>query len=440
MSRQWNWAVTVGLLPLIGGSVISASDFAAQANEVAQDTAAQATDAPAGFDTPTLAQKAGSKSASNGIVEPAGDSFALDQQIYETVHDVSTGLGPVYNARSCAECHQNPVSGGASQFTELRIGHRDISGNFVNPTIPINDGAASIAGRSIVNDRAVVPEAQEHIPASEDVRTLRATLNTLGDGFVEAIDDNTLRAIAARQPLLSGGRIQGEAIEVPVLEAPGQTRIGRFGWKDQQSTVLSFAGDAYLNEMGVTNRLRPKDVISVGKSTNDPEDVPDSLGLADIDHFAQFIRGTKVPPRDTTLAATAAARAGERLFASIGCGTCHVSSITTARPGTLINGGMYTVPVALGNKIIHPYSDFLLHDVETGDGIVQAGPQDTADKLRTAALWGLRMRPRFMHDLKSLTLQNAIERHGGEADQVTHRFRELSREEKQQLFSFLESL
>jgi hypothetical protein len=151
------------------------------------------------------------------MVEPTGDTFELDQLLYETVHDVNTVLGPVYNARSCAECHQNPVNGGASQFTELRIGHRDISGNFVNPTIPINDGAASIAGRSIVNDRAVIPEAQEYIPASEDVRALRAAFNNLGDGFVEAIDDNTLHAIAARQPQLSGGRIQGEAIEVPVL-------------------------------------------------------------------------------------------------------------------------------------------------------------------------------------------------------------------------------
>ena len=225
-----------------------------------------------------------------------------------------------------------------------------------------------------------------------------------------------------------------------MLEASGQTRIGRFGWKDQHSSLLSFVGDAYLNEMGVTNRLRPKDVTNLGKSTADPEDVPDALGLADIDHFAQFIRGTKVPPRDTTLAHTPAAIAGERLFGSIGCSTCHVSAITTAPPGTVINGGMFTVPVALGNKIIHPYSDFLLHDVETGDGIVQAGPQDTADKLRTAPLWGLRMRPRFMHDLKSLSLENAIERHGGEAEHVRRRFRELTREEKQQLFSFLESL
>ena len=397
-------------------------------------------EAPSGFDTPTLIQKPGSKSFSNGIAEPPGDTFVLDQQIYETLHDVNTGLGPVYNGRACAECHQNPVSGGASQFTELRVGHRDGNGNFVNPTVPINDGAASIAGRSIVNDRAVVPQAQEHIPVSENIRALRAALNTLGDGFVEAIDDNTLLAIAARQPEISEGRIHGEAIEVPMFEAPGQSRIGRFGWKDQHGSLLSFIADAYLNEMGVTNRLRPKDTTPIGKVTKDPEDVPDSLGLADIDHFTQFIRGTKTPPRDATLAATESSLAGERLFHSTGCSTCHVSSITTARAGTLIDGGEFVVPEALGNKIIHPYSDFLLHDIETGDGIVQSGPQDTANKLRTAPLWGLRMRPRFMHDLRSLTLENAIERHQGEAEHVTREFRELTEIQRQQLISFLESL
>lgn len=399
-----------------------------------------ATEAPAGFDTPTLVQNPGSQSKSNGIAEPPGDTFALDQQSYEQIHDVNSGLGPIYNGRACAECHQNPVSGGASQFTELRAGHHDANGNFVNPTVPINDGASSIAGRSIVNDRAVVPQAQEHIPATENIRALRAALNTLGDGFVEAIDDTTLLAIAEHQADLTYGRIHGEAIEVPVLEAPGQTRIGRFGWKDQHSSLLSFVGDAYLNEMGVTNRLRPKDTTTIGKVTPDPEDVPDNLGLADIDHFTQFIRGTKVPPRDAALAATAAARSGQALFEKIRCNICHLESITTAQPGTLINGGTFAVPDALGNKIIHPYSDFLLHDLETGDGIVQAGPQDTANKLRTAALWGLRTRPRYMHDLRSLSLENAIDRHQGEAEHVIRKFHELSDAEKQDLFTFLNSL
>jgi CxxC motif-containing protein (DUF1111 family) len=398
------------------------------------------TEAPTGFNTPTLAQNPGSQSVSNGIAQPEGDTYVLDQSKFEQDHDASTGLGPVFNARACVDCHQNPVSGGSSQFTEIRAGHNDANGNFVAATVPINDGANVIANRSIINDRALIPQAQEHIPDTENIRALRAALNLLGDGFVEAIDDKTLQAIAQHQIDVSGGRIHGEAVPVPVLESPGQTRIGRFGWKDQHSSLLSFIGDAYLNEMGVTNRLRPHDVTTVGKITSDPEDVPDNLGLADIDHFAQFVRGTKAPPRDTALAASAASQAGERLFERIGCSTCHVSTIVTAPAGTVINGGAFTVPDALGNKLIHPFGDFLLHDIGTGDGIVQNPPQDTANKLRTVPLWGLRTHPRHMHDLKSLTLEDAIERHGGEADHVREHFHQLTPAEKQELFTFLNSL
>ena len=222
----------------------------------------------------------------------------------------TNGLGPLFNATSCAQCHQNNVTGSASQITELRVGHQDANGNFVNPTVLINEGATSVSGRSIVNDRAICDQAQEHVPDTETIQTRRAVLNTLGDGFVEAVPDETLIAISANQAVQSGGRIHGEFIEIPILESPGATHVGRFGWKDQQPTVLSFAADAYLNEMGVTNRLRPKDVTTVCKVTTDPEDIPDSIGLADIDHFAQFIRATQAPPRDAVLAATPDAQAG----------------------------------------------------------------------------------------------------------------------------------
>jgi CxxC motif-containing protein (DUF1111 family) len=409
-----------------------------------------ATEAPAGFTTPTLGQTVGQtgelignpglQSVSNGIAEPPGDTFALDQAQFERRHDPSTGLGPVFNATACVECHNDGVAGAASQFTEQRVGHNDANGNFVNPTITINEGANTISGRSIVNDRSICPQAQEHIPDTENIRTLRAVLNTLGDGFVEAVDDRTFLAIAANQPGESNGMIHGEAIQVPILEAPGQTGVGKFGWKDQDPTILSFSGDAYLNEMGVTNRLKPKDVTSVCKVTTDLEDIPDALGLADIDHFAQFIRGTQVPPRDMALAATPDAVAGQNLFSSIGCATCHVATMTTAPPGTVINGGAYAVPVALGNKIFHPYGDFLLHDVGTGDGIVQAGPADTANKLRTVPLWGLRIKSRFMHDNASMTLGDAIQRHGGEARGVIASFTALTGAQQQQLITFLKSL
>ena len=397
------------------------------------------TEAPAGFDTPTLTPN---ESHSNGIPELVpGDTFALDQTHFEEQEDNKAGLGPVYNATSCVTCHQNPVTGGPSQITELRVGHRDDDGNFVNPTIVINDGADVIEGRSLVNDRAISPQAQEHVPDTENIRTRRGVLNTLGDGFVEAISDDTLMAIAENQSTHGEGEIHGEAIQVPILEAPGQTGVGRFGWKDQNRSLLSFAGQAYEMEIGISNRLQPKDATTVSKTTSDPEDTPDSLGMDDIDHFAQFMRGTKVPPRDETLAATPQAREGHELFHRIGCKTCHVESIVTAPPGTPINGGIFIVPEALGNKIIHPFGDFLLHDVGTGDGIVQTtGLQETADKMRTAPLWGLRTRTRFMHDFESLTLEDAIRRHRGEARRVAERFRDLTPREKQQLITFLNSL
>ncbi|HET7205391.1 MAG TPA: di-heme oxidoredictase family protein [Terriglobales bacterium] len=398
------------------------------------------TQAPTGFNTPTLNQNPGSQSVSNGLTESPGDTFAMDQSVFEEEDGVDNGLGPVYNARGCVDCHQNPNTGGHSIVSELRVGHQDFSGNFVNPTITINDGANNIPNRSLVNDRAICPQAQERVPGSETIHALRASLNTLGDGFVEAIDSNTLFQIAQSQPSQSGGFIAGEFIQVPVSEANGALRGGRFGWKNQQASLLSFSADAYVNEQGITSRLQPTDTTTVCKTTSDPEDHPDSIGMADIDHFAQFMRGTMAPPVDSALLATSAAQQGQQIFNAIGCNICHVPSITTAPPGTVINGGALTVSAALGNKVIHPYSDFLLHDVGTGDGIVQNGPQDTANKLRTPPLWGMRTKSRLMHDLLSFTRNDAILRHGHEAARVINNYQNLSFTQKNNLITFLNSL
>ena len=108
--------------------------------------------------------------------------------------------------------------------------------------------------------------------------------------------------------------------------------------------------------------------------------------------------------------------------------------------GTVINGGRLTVPAALGDKTIHPFSDFLLHNIGTGDGIVQNGPPTTRNKLRTAPLWGLRTRNQFMHDGQSLTLNGAILRHAGEAQAVISSYRRLTDARRAQLITFLRSL
>jgi CxxC motif-containing protein (DUF1111 family) len=250
----------------------------------------------------------------------------------------------------------------------------------VNPTVLINDGANSIAAFHHQPSRSRSPGAETHTRHGKYPGAVGGAQHS-----GRRLCRSDWRQHAGDHCAEPGGRLEGkihgEAVQVPVLEAPGQTRIGRFGWKDQHGSLLSFIGDAYMNEMGVTNRLRPHDTTTIGKITPDPEDKPDNLGLANIDHFAQFVRGTKVPPRDAALAATPAAQAGQAHFEQVGCNTCHVETTTTAPAGTVINGGQFSVPEALGNKIILPYSDFLLHDAGTSDGVMQNSPQDTANKL-----------------------------------------------------------
>lgn len=369
-------------------------------------------DAPAGFDNQT-----------NGFVSQK--TFDDDRDKFEEIENVEDGLGPVFNAQSCSSCHQNPVVGGGSQVSELRAGSY-ANGQFKEQ-----------AGGSLVQDRAIDPLIQEHVLAQNEVRARRMSLGTLGDGFVEAIADSTLIAIANSQP----ASMRGQFVRVPVLEANGALRVGRFGWKNQHASLESFSADAYLNEMGITSPLQPTENTSNGRSVADFDTVPDPENDgSDVRAFARFMRATKVPEPDLKLAKTDDAQAGYQIFNRIGCDTCHVPMIVTAPAGTSINGGTFVVPAALGNKVIHPFGDFLLHDIGTGDGIVQNGGASTRNKMRTAPLWGLRTRSRLMHDGESLTIREAIARHKGEALVVSQRVHALSDIEKKQLMTFLRCL
>ena len=395
----------------------------------------------------------------NGLVDEA--THEADREVFDEAEEIDEGLGPLYNAQSCRECHQNPASGGNSQITELRVGHRDADGHFVNPSIPIARGAEVVTGRTLVNDRAICPNAefpaediQERVPESETIRTERVSLGLLGDGLVELVPDELLRSIAEWQCRETKGRICGKAIAVPVLEAPGTYALGRFGWKSQHASLLSFAADAYLNEMGITSRLLSDEVTERCDTVADPEDRPHADGVADIDRFARFVRATKAPPRDAALAATAAAAKGSALFDAAGCATCHLRTLATAPSGASLHGGKLVVSPALGGRAFHPFGDFLLHDVGTGDGIAVAvlehhgkayrhmQPQfePTANRMRTAPLWGLRTRSRLMHDGLSVTPRDAIARHRGEADDARRRFERLSAEDREALLAFLRSL
>jgi CxxC motif-containing protein (DUF1111 family) len=208
--------------------------------------------------------------------------------------------------------------------------------------------------------------------------------------------------------------------------------------------------------MGVTSRLLPDEFTTLCDPEGDPEDEPEEDGLADIDRFARFMRATKAPARDAKLAQTEDAMKGSGIFDAIGCATCHVRTLETAPAGTKVNAGAFTVPEALGGKVFHPFGDFLLHDVGTGDGIAvaivehfglavarqenQSNLEPTANRMRTPPLWGVRMRSRLMHDGESETFTDAIHRHKGEADRERKKFSKLKPREKEQLLAFLRSL
>jgi CxxC motif-containing protein (DUF1111 family) len=375
-----------------------------------------ATEAPTGFDNRT-----------NGHISQS--QFEEDRDEFEDVESKGTGLGPVFNAKSCAECHGNPVTGGNSQITELRAGRTDENGRF-----------ADHPGGSLIHSRALDASIQERILGNRfDIRTFRTSVGTLGDGFVEAMPNARFTEIRDGQP----DSMKGTIISVPVIEDGGTLRVGRFGHKNQHASLFSFAGDAYLNEMGITNLVNGRTTFaqentSNGNSVAAFDDVPDPEDDGDdVRAFARFMRSTKAPPRGPI---TSSVQAGSALFDQIQCNVCHVRSIQTAPVGFRINGGQLTVDEALGDKIFHPFGDFLLHDVGTGDGIVQNGGEATRTLVRTAPLWGLRTRNRFMHDGESLTYTDAILRHGGQAAAAANAFRALTDDQKSDLFAFLHSL
>jgi CxxC motif-containing protein (DUF1111 family) len=384
-------------------------------------------EAPAAFDNRTNGfdpQGAPFDSITEDTVVPLR-SFNDNRFIFEESETIADGLGPTYNAQGCRECHQNVVTGGASQIAEHRTG-RLLDGVFFESL-----------GGSLVHSRATHPEIMELVAFEDDVRTFRISTNTLGAGFVEAIANSTLLAIRDRQP----AAMRGSAIMVPVLEKNGAARLGRFGWKNQHASLESFSADAYLNEMGITTPLFPDENTSAGRDVAGYDTVadPEDDGI-DVVAFANFMRSTKAPPRGPI---TAEVRDGEAIFNSVGCSVCHSPSIVTAPPGTPINGGALVVRAAVGNKIIHPYSDFLLHDIGSGDGIpVQPTPEyaATAPQMRTAPLWALRTRNRLMHDGLSFTKEEAIARHGGQATAVRQRFDALTPAQKTLLMKFLDSL
>ena len=358
-----------------------------------------------------------------GITPHEQELFRLGLEDFTEVETPEDGLGPAFNGNSCAVCHSVPAVGGISAMTEIRAGYRDENGKFTEL-----NGGTLFHLFSVPNHRC-----QVQVPAEANVLARRAPIPVFGAGLVEAISDETI--LAAEDPGdTNGDGISGRAARITDI-ATGRERIGRFGWKSQHATLLAFSGDAYRNEMGITNELFP-DEVALGI---DPEQMklcsPPRKGLEDvrdrrtllrgIDQFTNFMR--LLAPLDRG-PINDGVRAGESLFHAVGCAACHTPVLMT---GTDANPLFDRKPVPL-------FSDLLLHDIGTGDGIDQ-GPA-TGEEIRTPALWGLRFRRPLLHDGSAATIEGAIGRHSAEAARVTARFADLIPADRARLLAFLGSL
>jgi CxxC motif-containing protein (DUF1111 family) len=359
-----------------------------------------------------------------GISAAEFTEFRLGLEDFLEVETADEGLGPAYNGTSCAVCHNVPAIGGAGTILELRAARRTADGDFE----PMDESGETLFQLFSVPGHG----CHAIVPDEATVFARRLPIPLFGAGLVEGIPDDQLLALEDPADRNRDG-ISGRAARITDV-ATGRIRVGRFGWKAQHATLLAFAADAYRNEMGITNDLFPRE-LAYGVSDErmkacdpipDPEDVVDPrTRRRGIDNFESFMRFLAPVTR---AAGTPETRAGEQVFNAIGCAACHVPSLTTDRhPNRVFD----RQPVPL-------FSDLLLHDIGTGDGIKQSAAE--ASEFRTPALWGLRFRRPLLHDGSASTIEEAIGRHGQEAALARGGADKLGPADRAALIAFLRSL
>ncbi len=348
-------------------------------------------------------------------------AFAAGLGEFENVETPEGGLGPIFNNTSCAICHSVPAVGGSSATLVTRFGRND-AGHF--------DPLTQLGG-SLLQNQAIDPGVLELVPAEATIVVHRQSTPLFGAGLIEAIPDADIQALAKRR---KPDGILGRAALIEDV-ATGQTRVGRFGWKAQHATLLSFAGDAYLNEMGITNRLFPEENAPNGDTERlaqfdhvaDPEDQVDpATGKSDIDIVADYIRLLAPPPPPHV---NASVQSGYGIFVRLGCAACHTPSLTTG-PNKIR---------ALDRKVVLLFSDLLLHDMGAlNDGIDQADA--LGNEFKTAPLWGLKFSAPYLHDGRAPTIDQAVQAHDGEASVARDRYNKLPRSQVHQLLDFLNAI
>lgn len=299
---------------------------------------------------------------------------------------IDEGVGPLFNAQSCIACHGDPVAGGMSR----------------NVVIAIDGPHGPTARAHSINEIGGSCDLAAGVPSDATVASVRSSMTLRSSSLIDAVQDADILAGAAAQP----AEIRGHVNRMT------DGRIGRFGWKAQTPTLIEFMGDAYRNEMGLTNGFRRKDLVdSCGSNRISPE--LDAVPLVTTAHYLKTA-DAPVP------GAMCTGSAGAAVFKSAGCASCHTPSLPG--PGTT-------------RAVL--YSDLLVHDMGPGlaDGLAQGSA--TGSEFRTMTLVAMSERLRYLHDGRANTLTEAILAHGGQASSSKVAFEGLSGVDRDALLAFL---
>jgi CxxC motif-containing protein (DUF1111 family) len=343
--------------------------------------------------------------------------FDRGEYLFKRIYTPAMGLGPLFNGRSCAECHHDPVPGGSGVETGARA--TVLHGGVCSDLSDVGGPVIQLHVTPALHDALGID--QEPLPAQATAIGYRTSPALWGSGLLDAVPDADILARADPDDR-DGDGISGR----PNMGADG--RPGRFGRKAQVTTLWDFVGDAYVMEMGITNTIFPVEQTVAGQPLPPGVDqAPDSeIAHEDLNAADAFMRWMAAPSFGGPAQLLTD---GGAIFSRIGCATCHVPKLYAGENHI----------AAVSHHVVPAYTDLLLHDMGSGLADICTG-QALPGEFRTEPLWGLRFRLVFLHDGHAPTIDAAIQLHGGEGKDARDRYLALSDEERATLLQFLGSL
>jgi CxxC motif-containing protein (DUF1111 family) len=393
-----------------------------------------------------------------GLTAEERAKFQQGLALYQHAFTPREGLGPLFNEQACSTCHGVPVVGGGEPTTERNVIHFTLRNgeafyqalDFGGPVAQVKS-IRGMEGTGCQLGPDVVPASMHGAGTSP-----RHSPPVFGFGLLDAVSDEELRSWEGKKSWKAPGvvgvanwGVEMEGLE-PLLafsldrtrtQPAGASRVGRFGWKAQTSTLFQFTSEPFNIELGVTTPFFPRENTPTGaqpppecRLPNQPNDTRSQQTLL-LYYFQAFLAAPERGPL------TPEVKKGEKLFEQVGCDDCHRASLRTVKDyyAPWPDGTAHRVE-ALSGKVLFPYSDLLIHDM--GPGLEDVRPMGRASGRfwRTTPLWGLRHKSRYLHDGSADTVEDSILMHGGEGLWSRAAYLRLSAEEKRQLEAFLDSL